>query len=380
MRHAISSLLAIVLSITVLLPAPSRAADDIPAAKALGDGNSEGYARATAPRPFTFPQDHGPHPEFRTEWWYFTGNLDDPEGRPFGYQLTFFRIGLSPKSAPSGSPWRTNQLYMAHFALSDIAGKQFHAFERFNRGAMGLAWAKTDTLHVWLDNWSVEPETRDVFPLRLRAQHGAIAIDLALEQGKPVVLQGVDGLSQKSAEPGNASYYYSLTRMPTTGVITVGDQRFEVQGASWLDREWSTSALGKDQVGWDWFALQLSDRREIMFYRLRRRDGGTDPMSAGTLVALDGGVRRLNHGDVEIEALSYWQSPKSGARYPAKTRLRIPKEDLALEIEPLLSGQELNVSVRYWEGAVTIRGTARGTPINGQGYMELTGYAGEVRK
>jgi predicted secreted hydrolase len=353
---------------------PSPAAQSI--TETLANPKTEGYARAMAPRPFAFPADHGPHPEYRTEWWYFTGNLEDAGGRAFGYELTFFRIGLSPRPVPTGSAWRANQMFMAHFALTDVEGKRFHAHERFSRAALGLAGAKADTLHVWLEDWSAKPQGPEVFPLRLQAAEESIAIDLVLEQGKAPVLHGEQGLSQKSPEPGNASYYYSLTRMPTAGTLRVDGKDFRVRGESWLDREWSTSALGKDQAGWDWFALQLSDNRELMFYRLRRKDGGTDPMSAGTLIDHNGQTRSLTRTDVEIETLADWSSPRSGARYPARWRFRVPKEGLDLEIRPLLPDQELNVSVRYWEGAVRISGHAAGQPIEGRGYVELTGYAG----
>ena len=202
-----------------------------------------------------------------------------------------------------------------------------------------------------------------------------MAIDLRLARGKPPVPRGDRGLSQKGAEPGNASYYYSLTRMPTEGVVTVGGERFTVSGLSWMDREWSTSALGPDQIGWDWYALQLSNGQELMFYRLRRRDGSTDPHSAGTIVLRDGTPVALAAREVVIDTLSTWVSPRGGHRYPARTRLRVPKADLEVEVTPRLPDQELEVSVRYWEGAVEARGTARGVPVTGKGYLELTGYA-----
>ena len=336
---------------------------------------NEGYARAHTPRPFRFPDDHGPHPEFRTEWWYFTGNLDGADGRPFGYQLTFFRIAQSPKPVSPDSPWRANTLYMAHFTVSDIAQGAFHDHERLSRGAMGLAGADPGTLHLWLDDWSATPTAPAGLPVRLRAAQGEVAIDLRLARGKPPVPHGDRGLSRKSAEPGNASYYYSLTRMPTEGVITVGRERFTVSGLSWMDREWSTSALGPDQAGWDWYALQLSNGQELMFYRLRRRDGSIDPHSAGTIVLRDGTPVALVAGEVVIDTLSTWVSPRGGYRYPARTRLRVPNADLELEVTPRLPDQELEVSVRYWEGAVDARGTAHGLPVTGWGYLELVGYA-----
>ncbi len=369
-----------ILTLWATLHGPRRAetaGSPISASAALRDDPAadEGYARAMAPRAFRFPADHGPHPEFRTEWWYFTGNLESAGGRPFGYQLTFFRIAQSPKPVAEDSPWRTNTLYMAHFTVSDIAGDAFHAHERLSRAALGLAGAEPGTLHLWLDDWSAEPATKDGLPVRLRAAAGEIALDLRLDQGKPPVPQGDRGLSQKSAEPGNASYYYSLTCMPTAGSIAVGGERHAVSGSSWMDREWSTSALGADQIGWDWYALQLSNGQELMFYRLRRRDGKADPHSAGSIVLRDGAVLPVAADEVAIETLSHWESPRGGSRYPARTRLRVPKAGLELTVTPRLPDQELDVSVRYWEGAVEVRGTARGLPVTGKGYLELTGYS-----
>jgi predicted secreted hydrolase len=216
--------------------------------------------------------------------------------------------------------------------------------------------------------------------MRLKAAQGDVAIDLLLRPGKPPVLQGERGLSRKSAEPGNASYYYSLTRMPTAGTVRIGGERFAVTGASWMDREWSTSSLGKDQVGWDWFSLQLADGWDLMLYRLRRKDGTADPASSGTLIGPDigpdGGSRRLNLAEFQIEGSGEWRSPRSGAEYPTRWRVRVPGEDLDLDVRPLLADQELDVSFRYWEGAVEITGTHRGRPVEGHGYVELTGYAG----
>jgi predicted secreted hydrolase len=265
---------------------------------------------------------------------------------------------------------------MGHLAVADVAGKRFYAHERYRRAALGLAGARTHPFRVWLEDWSIEGQGPDALPVRLRAAHDAIAIDLLLDSAKPPVLQGDRGLSQKSAEPGNASYYYSLTRMTTRGILRVGNERFEVSGLSWMDREWSTSALAEHQVGWDWFALQLSDGREVMFYRLRRRDGSVDPVSAGTLVDADGEAQRLSNDHVQLEVLDRWDS-RSGVRYPSRWRLRIPQQALDLTIAPYFADQELNLSVRYWEGAVKIEGTSRGQPLRGRGYVELTGYGDE---
>ena len=214
----------------------------------------------------------------------------------------------------------------------------------------------------------------DLFPLRIQAEEQQIKIDLTLNAGKAMVLQGNQGLSQKSAEPGNASYYYSYTRLPTQGVVTIGDQSLTVSGASWLDREWSTSALGPDQSGWDWFALQLDDGRDLMFYRLRRKDGGMDLLSQGVLVASDGQARLLRGNELELQPIGAWTSSDSGDRYPASWRLRLPAEQLNLTITPKVADQEMRLSVRYWEGAVAVNGQASGKAISGQGYLEMTRY------
>ena len=345
-----------------------------------GNNDTGGYARADRPRAFTFPDDHGPHRQFKHEWWYFTGNLSDQSGRRFGYQLTFFRIALSPHPRRGQSAWGTNQLYMAHFALTDGGNHKFHAFQRFERGALGLAGAAARPFHVWLDDWSVSAaEPGAPFPVRLHAAQDGYEVDLSLQGGKPVVLEGDHGLSQKSSAPGNASYYYSLTRMPTRGTVRIKDHTFHVQGASWMDREWSSSALAGDQAGWDWFAVQLSDDTELMYYQLRNNDGAIDPHSSGTLVFPDGRSRHLTRSDIKIAVLNEWKSPHSGARYPIEWRIEIPAQDLSLHITPLLKDQELNLAVTYWEGAVKIVGTSHERPLTGTGYVELTGYGGRGR-
>jgi predicted secreted hydrolase len=339
------------------------------------DAGEEGYARAFEPRPFHFPEDHGPHPEFRTEWWYWTGNLRTAEGRAFGYQFTLFRSALAPDAPPRTSEWGTRQVYLGHFTVSDLEAGRFHAAERFSRNALGLAGASTQPFRVWLEDWQARALEDGVFPLRLTAATDSVTLDLELEQGKPPVLQGKEGLSQKGPEPGNASYYYSLTRMPSRGTVTVEGRTHAVTGTSWMDREWSTSALGPDQVGWDWFSLQLSDGGELMYYQLRKKDGTADPFSAGTLVPASGEPVRLTREDVRLEVLDTWTSPRSGGVYPARWRLSVPSRGLELTVTPRLADQELPVSFRYWEGSVRLEGTHAGQPVTGLGYVELTGYA-----
>lgn len=354
-------------------PCP-KPAGGIAVGTALGGGDSSGYRRAYEPRSFEFPADHGPHPDFRNEWWYVTGNLVDTAGRAFGYQLTLFRIALAPAMPVADSAWRTNQIYMGHLALTDVAGRRHFGFERFSRGALDLAGARAAPFRVWLEDWELSGSESDIFPLRLRAREGEIALDLALDAAKPMVLQGDRGLSRKSAEPGNASYYYSYTRLPTQGTVRMSKHSFSIQGESWLDREWSTSALGPDQSGWDWFALQLDDGRDLMFYRLRRKDSGTDPFSKGTLVETDGQARLLSWDAVELQPLGEWTSPRTGDRYPAGWRLRLPAEHLDLTVTPKVADQEMRLTVRYWEGAVAVKGRAGDREITGQGYLEMTRY------
>lgn len=354
------------LSVPELLGGPSQSG--------LENSLENGFERAVEPRPFDFPADHGPHPGFRTEWWYVTGNLATPAGRAFGYQLTFFRSALASQMPPRSSAWATRQIYMAHLALSDPRDGGFHAFERFSRDALGLAGAQAAPLRVWLEDWSLEGGPATTLPLRLRATEGQVALDLTLDSDKPIVLQGDRGLSQKGDKAGNASYYYSWTRMPTRGTLRIGGTDHSVAGSSWMDREWSTSALDADQIGWDWFSLQLDDGTELMYYRLRTANGGSHPASAGSLVDREGNSLRLDRDEATLEPLDSWRSTATGASYPSRWRLEVPSAELSLVIEPLLADQELRLSVLYWEGAVRFEGHRAGRRVAGRGYVELTGY------
>ena len=262
---------------------------------------------------------------------------------------------------------------MAHFAVTDGASETFHAFERFQRDGAGLAGARADPFRVWLDDWSMTSTGSQPFPVRLQAQEQGIGIDLTLRPTKPRVLQGNQGLSKKGPGAGNASYYYSYTRLATEGQLVLKADTLSVTGQSWLDREWSTSALGPEQEGWDWFSLQLGDGRDLMYYQIRQQDGTPSPYTEGVLVAEDGTTTRLDPSDVELEVTDRWESPRGGT-YPAGWRLRIPGEDLSLRITPHFNDQELDVSVRYWEGAVRVDGAVDGQSITGQGYVEMTGY------
>jgi len=358
-------------SATEVLPGASRLSE------LLSDGGVEGYAKALSPRIFEFPLDHGPHPEYRNEWWYITGNLDGSEGERFGYELTIFRFSLTPfDDSDILSSWQSNQVYVGHFAITDVAANKFHVAQRYSRGSVGLAGARADPFRVWLDDWLVEADggEGDSLRWRLRAQDSDVELNLDLQSLKAPVLNGEGGLSKKSAEAGNASYYYSLTRLQTDGTLRIEDQTYFVSGQSWLDREWSSSALSSDQRGWDWFALQLSDGSELMFYQLRHNDGTVDRHSAGTWNDADGNTSYLAHSDVELSVSNKWTN-EQGSEYPAEWQLSIPALNVKLEILPVMAEQELVTNVRYWEGAVDVTGTADGKPLVGRGYVELTGYA-----
>lgn len=338
----------------------------------LAGSETGAFERALTPRPFVFPRDHASHPGFRNEWWYFTGNVFDSRGRHFGFELTFFRIALEGHAPQRDSAWASDQVWVGHFALTDTAKGEFHTAERWSRGALGLAGAEASPLHIWVESWSAAEDRGGV--LRLRAQDGDTGIDLELRGLDRIVAQGEDGLDAKGPEPGNASYYYSAPRLAVRGTVRTGNEPpHSVDGAAWMDREWSTSALSPDLAGWDWFALQLDDGRDLMYYRLRRNDGETSRFSGGSVAGEDG-VRQLDADDVALEATRYWRSPGTRVDYPIGWRLRVPALELDVEVEPYLPNQEVDLSVRYWEGAVRVRGMAGVSPIRGNGYLELAGY------
>ena len=340
------------------------------AIEALSEAPSvEGFQRALKPRPFSFPADDGPHPDFQTEWWYYTGHLHSA-ARRFGYQFTIFRRGLLPGADTTPDDWTTHQIYFAHFTLSDIEQQRFYPFERWERGALGLAGAQAKPFKVWLNHWALSGDPQK--QVQLRAETPEIGLQLNLKPLKPEVLQGNQGLSKKNAGEGNASYYYSRSRIQSQGQVRVQDQTFAVTGESWLDREWSTSVLSAEQQGWDWFSLQLNDGRELMLYQLRLKNGRLDAYSSGTLIDPQGQSRALQSQDFEIRPVNYWTSPKTGVRYPSGWELKVKPAQLRLQVRPLMPHQELPLSFTYWEGAVEVLGD-----VQGKGYVELTGYATE---
>ena len=347
---------------------------ELESGRVLGTPDSAGFTRVLEPRTFSFPDDHGPHPDYRTEWWYVTGNLHGADQRRFGFQVTFFRQGLKAVAEPRASRWAASQAFMAHFALSDIAAGRYQAYERRARGALGLAGAQAAPFRVWLEDWRMIAEQGGGFPWIIDVREGADALHLKVWPQKPLVLQGNQGLSQKSAEAGNASYYYSATRLNVEGFVTTQGQTVPVKGLAWLDREWSTSALAPYQAGWDWFSLQFQDGTELMYYQLRHKDGGIDPYSSGSWIDAQGAKTHLARDDVELAPLAYWQAP-DGMRYPADWRLTVKPLGKTFLIRPVLADQEVRKSVRYWEGAVDVFAAEAPDAAVAQGYMELTGYA-----
>jgi predicted secreted hydrolase len=345
----------------------------------LGGIDTVGYSRALTARTFNFPEDHGPHESFRTEWWYVTGNLNSQDGDPFGFQFTIFRNALSPEKSNGNSAWNTNQAYMGHFTLTDINNDDFFFEEKFARGAVGLAGSETPPLRIWVEDWFLEGSNQNetVFPIRLSGGTDDIELDLTLQEGKPVVLQGEEGLSKKGSDPGNASFYFANTRMPATGTLLLNGELLEVSGLAWMDREWSTSALSDGQVGWDWFALHLDGGWDLMVYQLRREDGSADSLSAASLIDPSGRKTTLQFGrDILIQPNDHWRSTLGDAQYPSGWNIKVPSQNWDLLVEPAVDNQELLVTFRYWEGSVRVSGTGdNGTAMNGKGYAELTGYA-----
>jgi predicted secreted hydrolase len=347
-------------AIALLLAAPARAAE---------------WARITAPPPLAFPRDHGSHPAFRTEWWYVTGALADPGGRRYGFQLTFFRQGLDPSPPiPGSSALRARQVLAAHLAVAEIGQKRTRFAERVRRIAAGMAGASEKDLDVFLDDWEVRRLPSGLITLVAEDRDSGLALTLELQPVKPLVLHGEGGVSRKGPEPGNASVYLSFTRLAARGRLSLDGRERAVQGEAWFDYEWGSSQLGGGVVGWDWLGVRLADGRELMLYRLRDATGGAAPESAGTLVELDGSARHLAATEFAIEALSWWTSPRTGARYPARLRVRVPGAGLDLEVRPELPDAELDARAStgtvYWEGPVAVTGT-----VAGEGYVELTGYA-----
>lgn len=324
---------------------------------------------------WNFPRDLAAHPNYKIEWWYYTGNLTTTNGRRFGYELTFFRTGIVAEPRTE-SRWAIRDIYMAHFAVSDLDDKRFYFSERVNRHGIGWAGASVEEYKVWNEDWQAGG---DLAQQQIQAKTAECAIDLTLRPLKDLVLQGDNGFSRKGKSQDNASQYYSFTCLETKGSLRVGEETFDVSGLSWMDREFSSSFLEKEQRGWDWFAIQLDDGSDLMLYQMRRNDGGIDEHSHGLFVSPAGETVVLAIRDYELSPTEHWQSPHSGGRYPIAWDVTIPRLGLSLQLRAAFADQELrtpnSTDVTYYEGAILVTGAAAGKPITGRGYQELTGYA-----
>ena len=334
------------------------------------------YQQALPGYRYEFPRDHFDHPDYRTEWWYYTGNLKAADGHRFGFELTFFRQGVD-HNTQSGGDWAVRDIYLAHLALSDIGGGTFYHTERLNRAGPGLAGASLQQQRVWNGNWQVQWNDGTQ---QLQAITPDYSLHLSMTSRKPPVIHGRNGISQKGAGNGNASHYISFTRLLTNGTIELNGKTYSVEGTSWMDHEFFSSGLDKDEVGWDWLSLQLNDNTELMLYRLRHKDGSVDPYSSGTYVDANGKSTFLAAHDFSMTPTGEaYNSPVTKAAYPIAWRVAIPSLGLELQLKTPLASQELtsgaNAGLSYWEGAIDIAGTRDGAPIAGVGYLEMTGYA-----
>ena len=324
---------------------------------------------------YEFPRDHFNHPDFQTEWWYYTGNLKSTDGRRFGFELTFFRQAVSRDPAKAAT-WDVQDLYLAHLALSDLDGGKFYHAERANRSGPGIAAVNESLGRIWNGNWQIQWHGSDQ---ELKAVDERFQLRLTLHPEKLPVIHGENGVSQKADGPGRASHYISLTRLATSGGIVLGSNKMEVSGSSWMDHEFFTHQLESSQTGWDWLSLQLDDHTEVMLFHIRRKDGSIDPHSAGTYVDAEGKTTHLRSSDFRLESVGEkWTSPHTGAVYPIHWSIAIPKLGIALEAKTPLASQELTgktkLSPNYWEGAVVLAGTRNARALGGAGYLEMTGY------
>ncbi len=342
--------------------------------------NPEGYRLAVPPHAFSFPRDHASHPAFQTEWWYYTGHLAAGTRR-FGFELTFFRVGLPRKPVANPSAWAAHDLVFLHLAVTDERGRRFLQHDDARREALGIAGADSTRYRVWLSSSRAWLDD-DGSTHRLQGHAPGFGLDLALTPLRPPIVHGRDGVSPKTPGLGNASHYYSLTRLAAAGSVTLGRDTLEVTGLAWMDHEFASNRLSDTHTGWDWLSVQLEDGHDLMLYQLRRRDGTIEPLSHGTWVTPGGKARALTSADFRITPSGAWTSPRTGTRYPAGWRIEIAGEALSLEVSPVLQDQELIArsmgNIAYWEGACRVRGTRRGTPASGEAYVELTGYGGRA--
>lgn len=337
------------------------------------------FEKASPRYQLSFPRDHGPHPSFKTEWWYFTGNVKDAVGREFGYQLTFFRNSVRPLSQVKKrtSAWATSEFIMAHAAISDVKNKTHVSEEKISRAIPGLAHAQAFPMKIFLENWSMEGDLDK--KTQLKASSPAFVLDLDLENEKPKVLHGKNGFSQKGRSEENASMYYSYTKLRTKGTLTLNGQVHAVEGYSWMDHEFSTSILEKEQVGWDWFSIQMEDGTELMLFKLRNQAKETN-YGNGTFVKSDGRTVSLEKDDFVVEEKSTWTSNRTKGVYPVAWNIKVPKLKLDMDVSAKFLDQEMKTSVSYWEGSVRVSAKRDQRQVQGEGYVEMTGYAQPIKE
>jgi predicted secreted hydrolase len=325
---------------------------------------------------FNFPRDHASHDEYRTEWWYYTGHLQGEDGTKYGYELTFFRSALEAPRGLTKGAWAAKNIYLTHFAVSDLSKQKFFYDERLTRPGIGFAGADSNRFKVWNQNWHAgfDNQERHI----LSAGSPEYAIDLTLQSDKPPAIHGENGVSQKASCTGCASHYYSFTRLKTVGTIRVGTKTIKVTGSSWMDHEFGSNQLTADQIGWDWFSIQLEDQTEVMLYNMRLKNGTIDANSSGTIIAADGSVRHLKKGEYTVTSTGSWRSPQTKGLYPMGWHVTIPSIKAELTISPALENQELAKrtpsQITYWEGACLVKGTEDKKAVLGQAYVEMTGY------
>jgi len=370
-----------ILLLTMMVPVSGGAQTDKDGTRS--DPHASGYLQVTGPCQFEFPRDHGAHPGYRVEWWYYTGQLYSDSGKRCGFQLTFFRVQIGPPGSEAEWPerpsaWRTQQVFLAHAAVSDLDRGRFYFDEKMARGALGLAGAvqEEDRTKIFLGAWSAVLTLEKHF---LKACSDRFCLDLACLPLKPPVAHGDNGYSLKGSRMENASCYYSFTRLKASGRLNLGNETFTVDGSAWMDHEYSTAPLEETIAGWDWFSFQFSDQTELMIYLLRLDRGGYHPASGGTWVGPSGEVHRLRMDDLKIEILDTWTSGRTGAAYPCRWRLRVTPLGLDVHAFSNLADQELitraSAQVIYWEGSISAEGFRDGKTLEGKGYAEMTGYA-----
>ena len=338
------------------------------------------YRSAVSGYRFEFPRDYFDHPDFQTEWWYYTGNLKSASGHRFGFELTFFRQAVS-RDPSQATTWDVRDLHIAHLALSDLNGQKFYHSERINRAGPGIAGISQSTARIWNGNWQIQWKNSDQ---KLQAIEKIFQLRLNLHPEKPPVIHGENGMSQKSEGAGHASYYISLTRLTATGQLELNNEQFEVSGLAWMDHEFFSHQLDSDQVGWDWLSLQLDDNTELMLFHIRRKDGSVDPFSSATYIDAQGKSTHLRNTDFNLDPLAQnWTSPVTHGTYPIAWKIAVPKLEIALEAHTSLPAQELtgktNIVPSYWEGAISLEGHHGGKPLSGVGYLEMTGYDRAVK-